>query len=132
MEQVFQKDDEGCWIACVSMLTGIGYDEIRSRARFRDDVVTGRSATPIVKLLDELGYDCDSRSTTLKKVKTLAKLNTDALVYLRNVASDGCEKGGHWVVWDAQLCVLRDPDGLAATRRRVIKNFRSVKTRVSG
>ena len=128
MEQVFQQDDEGCWIACVSMLTGVSYKEIKGRFQFQDDV-TGRSAGPIVQLLNELGYECESKSTTLKKAKALRKLRANALVYMKNIGPDGCERGGHWTVWDKDEGVLRDPDGFGSTRRRVLKSFRLVTKR---
>ena len=110
------------------MLTGVDYDEIRDRFRFQGNV-TGRSARPIVELLGELGYDCESKSKTLKKAKALKKLTADALVYMKIIGPDGCERGGHWTVWDKNECVLRDPDGLGPARRRILKNYRLVTKR---
>ena len=128
MEQVYQADGEGCWIACVSMLTGVSYQDIKSRYKFRDEV-TGRSAGPVVSLLDELGFDCDARSTKLSKIGALKSLEADALVYTKNLSKKGKEKGGHWMVWDGTEQVLRDPEGWSSDRRRIIKNYRTVAKR---
>lgn len=125
METVYQKDANGCWIACVSMLTGVDYDNIRSRFRFQG-AVTGRAAGPVVQLFDELGFQCDEKSTKLSKVRALRELKENAIVYTKNLDEDGDEVSGHWMVWDADGQVLRDPEGWAADRRRIIKNFRIV------
>ena len=129
MRQVYQNDDNGCWIACVSMLTGEPYRKIRDRYKFHGDV-TGRSAGPIVELLHDLGFSCDKQSTKLSKIGSLKVLDENALVYTKNLDEDGDETGGHWMVWDSKLKVLRDPEGWSADRRRTIKNFRVVKATV--
>lgn len=57
-------------------------------------------------------------------------LGENALVYTKNLEEEGEEGSGHWMVWDAKLKVLRDPEGWAADRRRLIKNFRIVKAKL--
>ena len=34
MRQVYQEDENGCWIACVSMLTGVAYGELKTKFSF--------------------------------------------------------------------------------------------------
>lgn len=110
------------------MLTGVDYGEIKSRYRFQG-AVTGRSAGPIIQLLDDLGFDCDTKSTKLASRGFLKDLRANALVYTKNLSKRGKEKGGHWMVWDGEAQVLRDPEGWASDRRRIIKNYRIVSER---
>ncbi len=125
MKNVFQTDKNGCWIACVSMLTDVSYNEIKSKFKFKK-MVTGRAAGPIVELLKELGFDCDKKSTKIDKVNALSKLDSDALIYFKNIDRHGDEDGGHWMVWDNSEKVIRDPEGWKSGTCFKIKNFRKI------
>lgn len=127
MKTVFQKDANGCWIACASMLSGVSYDDIRARFNFRGEV-TGRSAKPLVDLLNDLGVECDEKSTKISGASGLKELNFSALVYFKNVDDDGDETGGHWMVWDHKEQAIRDPEGWQAGTTFRIKNYRKAKS----
>ncbi len=126
MRTVYQEDTNGCWIACAAMLSGKTYQRIRSRFDFRDEV-TGRSATPLTTLLDELGIDVEKKSTKVEEVGALRELKCDALIYFKNLDQKGKEGRGHWMVWDHREKVIRDPEGWSANTRFKIKCFRRVK-----
>ena len=129
MKTVYQDDQNGCWIACASMLSGVPYDELKERFTFRDEV-TGRSAKPLVTLLEELGVDCEEKSTKVSNAEALRNVNSDALVYFKNIDEDGEESGGHWMVWDHKQQAIRDPEGWKSGTTFRIKNFRKIKGKV--
>jgi hypothetical protein len=128
MKNVFQQDDNGCWLACASMLTGVSYDELKTQFNFRGEV-TGRAAGPLIDLLERNGLECERTSTKISKIGALQALERDALVYFKNVDDDGDEDGGHWMVWDSREQVIRDPEGWKSGTTFRIKNFRRVKAK---
>lgn len=129
MKTVYQEDANGCWIACASMLSGVSYNSIKSRFKFRAEV-TGRSAKPLINLLRDLGVDCDEKSTKISSVGALRELDCNALVYFRNVDEDGEEAGGHWMVWDWRQQAVRDPEGWQSGTTFRIKNYRRAARRI--
>ena len=126
MKTVYQKDVNGCWIACASMLSGVSYDDIKSRFKFQKKV-TGRSAKPLISLLKYLDIDCDAKSTKVSSLGALKELDCNALVYFKNVDEDGDESGGHWMVWDCRQQAVRDPEGWQAGTTFRLKNYRRAK-----
>jgi hypothetical protein len=128
IQPVYQAEKNGGWIACVSMLTGVEYADIRAKFNFRDEV-TSLSAAPVVELLSDLGYECARKSTKLVEIGSLKNLGETALVYSKNLSKKGKETHGHWMVWDGEAKVLHDPEGWCGDHRQIIKNFRIVRRR---
>ncbi|KPF89966.1 hypothetical protein IP81_16215 [Novosphingobium sp. AAP83] len=118
------------------MLTGQQYEELKSKFSFRGEV-TGRSAKPLLELLSANGVTVDLKSTKISETTPLQNLEHDALVYAKVYFKDGkknrfriVEKPpGHWMIWDSEEKVLRDPAGFDGEMLVEIRSYRKVLTR---
>ena len=102
MKTVRQKDEIGCGIACVAMLSGVTYDEAR-KTLFPKGAVKRTSSGKLFDALRKFG-----RKPVAKRMISLKHVDLDHF-------ADDCLVGAflgsdrHWVVWDAAAKRIRDP-----------------------
>ena len=107
MRTIKQKDGSDCGVACVAMLTGAPYDEVRSAVYPSD-----RSKLTHTKDLHAALLKFGRKPLTERRMpfgaKTPADIGHDALIFVK-MGKKGDGKG-HWIVWDAKAGKLRNPD----------------------
>ena len=117
MRYVKQKHKNGCAIASLAMILGVGYSQIFKIARPKKNFGKKYTGTPMdlaVKILNK--YDCKYRiffkRTGLKK---LHRLKSNAYISINT------PKGGrHAIVWDEENQRVLDPDRKVPYRRDYI------------
>ena len=106
METIRQRDGKDCGVACVAMLTGTGYEQVRhiiypsgkSRLTYTRDLYAA---------LRELGREPLTKTRLPFRANNSANLEKDALIFVK-MGKKG-QGNGHWVVWDASASKVRDP-----------------------
>ncbi len=106
MRYVKQKHKNGCAIAAIAMLTGIGYDRVFQAIRPKKDYGKKYYGTPMDKAINLLNkFNCRYRiffkRTGLKKLKNL---KGDAYISINTPLGSR-----HAIVWDASKKRLLDP-----------------------
>ena len=105
VRRIIQKDEMGCGVACVAMLSGRTYAEVRRRM-FGDGEVAGTKAPFLREHLERLGCRVDAlRLKPLKKLR-YSDLEYDAILKVWP-RQDG---NWHWVVWDSCRRRVLDPE----------------------
>ena len=118
MRRIVQKDDVGCGVACVSMLTGQSYAAVR-RSMFPTGESIGTKTKDLRKALRTFGCDVGERLNPLR-TRHYSKLQFDAILKVWP------KKNGtwHWVVWDAGAKRILDPLEPPYKRIRAISYLR--------
>ena len=102
MKRVVQKDEKGCGIACVAMLTGQSYGATR-RLMYPDDRVKATRTRDLSGALASLGCEVGDRLVPLR-TRRFQDLGCDAILKVNKRRSKW-----HWVVWDHQRQRVLDP-----------------------
>ena len=106
MKTIRQKGDKDCGVACVAMLSGRSYRDVREMIYGAEDerlTFTKHLHAALV----ELGRKPLSDRRKGFYSKTPEDLDTDALIFVKRGKKG---KGiGHWIVWDAKAKKRRDP-----------------------
>ena len=102
MRRVVQKNELGCGIACVAMLTGRTYAATRE-LMFPDGQIRRTRTSILRKALADLGCEVGDR---LIQLGTKRFEDFDFHVVLK-VNKEG--RNWHWVVWDARRRLVLDP-----------------------
>ena len=100
MRRVQQRDERGCGIACVAMLTGQSYKTIREYMFPSGEVKRTRSK----QLIEALNYyeaKLVGQDYFLMKGRSYRRLAFDAILRV--------DSGYHWVVWDSKKGRILDP-----------------------
>jgi hypothetical protein len=103
MKRVSQLHPDGCGVACVAMIAGVGYHE--ARKTFHKDEKTGQSTTDVRQALAKFDVACARRLVRLPSGH-YRNLKQDAILRTRT-RSDG---DSHWIVWDAKRKKFLDPE----------------------
>ena len=104
MRRIVQKDDVGCGIACVAMLSGQTYTSVR-QLMFPDGKVSATSTAQIRSALADLGCDTGTGLVPLRG-RNYRELTGDAVLNVWPRKNNRC---WHWVVWDAARKRVLDP-----------------------
>ena len=118
MRRIIQKDEVGCGVACVSMLTGQSYAAVRQSMFPTGECVRTRSRD-LRKALRTFGYDVGKRLNPLR-TRHYSNLEFDAILKVWP-KKDGT---WHWVVWDARARRILDPLEPPYKRIRAISYLR--------
>lgn len=104
MRTIKQQKGTDCGVGCVAMLAGVSYEEAKE-AVYPDGKVRITSSGKLRAALTKLGRPPVEGRMVSKGRTTLNSLPSDALL---KVQPSG-EKGKHWVVWDHEKQIKRDP-----------------------
>ncbi|HEX8300434.1 hypothetical protein [Sphingomonas sp.] len=113
MQTVFQTDEYGCGAACLAMLADISYSEARKRLFGRGrPSSSGVTRAPLISALR--GYGLEVGASGRLKAGAVVNLRDNALLYGKILPTRGMidptqNTYGHWLVWDAEQKVVRDP-----------------------
>ena len=102
MKRIVQKDELGCGIACVAMLTGRTYAATRDRM-FPDGRVKPTRTSILRDALVDLGCEVGDGLVPLR-TQRYHDFDFDAVL---KVNKEG--RNWHWVVWDARRRLVLDP-----------------------
>ena len=106
MKTIRQKGDKDCGVACVAMLSGRSYRDVREMIYGAEDERL-TFTKDLHAALVELGRKPLSDRRKGFYSKTPEDLDTDALIFVKRGKKG---KGiGHWIVWDAKVKKRRDP-----------------------
>ena len=106
MKTVRQEDENDCGVACVAMLTGADYAEVRN-ALYPLGRVRKLKTAELCAALKAFGRKPVGDRRRPFGAKTLQELPSDALVFV-TLHNNGAEHR-HWIVWDATAKKPRDP-----------------------
>ena len=113
MKTIFQADEYGCGIACLAMLAGLTYEKAKVVIgnNFYPDY--GVDTAPMIAALSMYGIR-QIQKGRLSQSKTVDDLKNNALLHCKLLPTRGLidpkvNTFSHWVVWDAEQEVVRDP-----------------------
>jgi ABC-type bacteriocin/lantibiotic exporter with double-glycine peptidase domain len=97
-----QGDETGCGIACVAMITGATYHEVRQKMIekkiIKDNSTNRRTrAKALINILGEYSEEFTAQAIRKKKIKTWATIPSDLAIASTNQNSKN--KYYHWVVF---------------------------------
>ncbi|MGE0093766.1 MAG: cysteine peptidase family C39 domain-containing protein [Alphaproteobacteria bacterium] len=108
MRQIWQLDENGCGIACIAMLAGIGYRQAKRElyAGTSRRTSTFTDTRDLRRVLKRFGFKTSGHLRSLRG-RQLIDLRSDAILKV-NPRPDG---SWHWVIWDATRKRILDPKG---------------------
>ena len=106
MKTVRQEDENDCGVACVAMLTGASYAEVRE-ALYPAGRVRKLKTAELCAALKAFGRKPAEGRRQPFSGKELKDLTADALVFV-TLHNNGTENR-HWIVWDFKAQKPRDP-----------------------
>lgn len=104
MKLVTQEDDDGCVHACIAMVTGQSYKDVRAVDRHE------LSMFRVISILSYFGYIGEPQTYPVLPL-------TSATVALVTVPSLNIPGGNHQVVWVADDLKVFDPNEMRAGRK---------------
>lgn len=115
MQLIYQDDPNGCGIACVAMILNLSYEAAR-HLMFPDSKTIFGTSTPHIKdVLSEHGFEI--RNLIPFRSRTPHSLAHDALLKV-NPYMNG--RRWHWILWDSDSKIIRDPERAPCTNYRFI------------
>ena len=118
MKTIRQKGNKDCGVACVAMLTGRSYRDVRETI-YGDGDERLTFTKDLHAALVKLGRKPLSDRRKGFYSKTPEDLDTDALIFVK-MGKKG-KGNGHWIVWDAKAKKRRDPND--PSKRYVPKGY---------
>ena len=118
IRRIIQKDEVGCGVACVSMMTGQSYTAVR-QSMFPTGECARTKTRDLQTALRTFGCDVGERLNWIGK-RHYSSLELDAVLKV-------CPKKDgtwHWVVWDAGAKRILDPLEPPYKRIRAISYLR--------
>jgi hypothetical protein len=112
MKTVFQENETDCGIACVAMLCGITLFRAKGLCKHIYVDGYGIDSAPMAALLHQQGFEIGTKGRVGPK-NPLWGFKSDAILQCKLLPSRGAiteeNSVGHWVVWDNDQKVVRDP-----------------------
>lgn len=114
LKLIYQLDPQGCGYACIAMITGKKYFQIRE---FASEIIPSLSAEKIGMYISSPGLLTNQVKSVLEylkikcrwiKFESLNKLKHNAILFICSI-TDGDSIGGHAIVFDKTNKKLLDP-----------------------
>ncbi|WP_141521457.1 hypothetical protein [Novosphingobium sp. PC22D] len=117
MRTVYQEDEFGCGIACIAMFSGLTYHAAKKIVAGIEglyDESSGIDYEPMFDFLRIRGFMV-SKKFALNLENPITRVSGNAIVDGFTLGTRGSirrnSERSHWVVWDAESQVIRDPAG---------------------